>query len=105
MTESPPALGIIKMAVAQYRPRRIFALFSGGHDSVVATHLATYQCCSYRYWNWPVSEFRLCSGTLSAIRLETGNLRTSQAGRFLRANGHRSRFSWPGSTSEMLYQT
>src|SRR5258708_14624595 len=41
MTESPPALGIIEMAVAQYRPRRIFALFSGGHDSVVATHLAT----------------------------------------------------------------
>lgn len=31
---------IIRTAISDYRPRRVFALFSGGHDSLVATHVA-----------------------------------------------------------------
>lgn len=31
---------IIRTAIADYRPRHVYALFSGGHDSLVATHVA-----------------------------------------------------------------
>lgn len=34
------AFGIMRHAVEQYRPTHIFAMFSGGHDSLCATHVA-----------------------------------------------------------------
>jgi 3'-phosphoadenosine 5'-phosphosulfate sulfotransferase (PAPS reductase)/FAD synthetase len=34
------SLDVISQAVDQYRPATVFALFSGGHDSVTSTHIA-----------------------------------------------------------------
>lgn len=34
------ALAVIDQAIAEHHPRKVFALFSGGHDSLVATHIA-----------------------------------------------------------------
>jgi 3'-phosphoadenosine 5'-phosphosulfate sulfotransferase (PAPS reductase)/FAD synthetase len=34
------ALGVIDQAVAEHSPGSVFALFSGGHDSVTSTHIA-----------------------------------------------------------------
>lgn len=31
---------IIRSAIAEYQPHKVFALFSGGHDSLAATHIA-----------------------------------------------------------------
>ena len=34
-------ISVIEQAVSEYRPSHIFALFSGGHDSLCSTHLAS----------------------------------------------------------------
>lgn len=36
----PNGGALIDLALEQYKPRKVFALFSGGHDSLVSTHLA-----------------------------------------------------------------
>ena len=39
--EAASAVAVIETAVAQYKPAWVFALFSGGHDSLTASYIAS----------------------------------------------------------------
>lgn len=45
------AFGLMDKAVAQYKPIGVYAMFSGGHDSLVATHLASKHPLFTAVWN------------------------------------------------------